>query len=432
MTVATSKPGSTPPGASGTSPLARIRPALAGLRPQRAGVVYALALLILVLLIATSAKHLPAYLSSVNVSNVLSQSAPDAILAVFMTVVLISGNFDLSVASVAALAAALALKTIDSIGTAPAVLLALGVGVAVGSVNAVLVQKIGVNAFIVTLGSMTAVRGIVLIALGGESVTANSRALVALDSTVYKVPPVVAVLVGVLLLVLAGIRVRGLNDENAPPLDGFFLAFIACAVLLIVVAVIAPALLTQPLPVWLMIWVTIGVSAVLRFLVPGRNLYAVGSNAEAARLSGINVNLYKMTPFVLTGLASAGVGLLYAGRFNSVDPNALTGTELTVIAAAILGGTSLFGGAGHVAKSVLGTVVLFTLSNGFNMLNLGSNYQYVVQGAVLIAASAVYTIAAKAPARRAQADRPDVGAAAPSEVTAADQAASPHPAVRGA
>jgi D-xylose transport system permease protein len=72
------------------------------------------------------------------------------------------------------------------------------------------------------------------------------------------------------------------------------------------------------------------------------------------------------------------------------------------------------------------------LSNGFNMLNLGSNYQYVVQGAVLIAASAVYTIAAKAPARRAQADRPDVGAAAPSEVTAADQAASPHPAVRGA
>ncbi|MDX6213213.1 MAG: ribose transport system permease protein [Frankiales bacterium] len=432
MTVATSKRGSTPPGASGTSPLARVRPALAGLRPQRAGVVYALALLIVVLLIATSAKHLPAYLSSVNVSNVLSQSAPDAILAVFMTVVLISGNFDLSVASVAALAAALALKTIDSIGTAPAVLLALGVGVAVGSVNAVLVQKIGVNAFIVTLGSMTAVRGIVLIALGGESVTANSRALVALDSTVYKVPPVVAVLVGVLLLVLAGIRVRGLNDENAPPLDGFFLAFIACAVLLIVVAVIAPALLTQPLPVWLMIWVTIGVSAVLRFLVPGRNLYAVGSNAEAARLSGINVNLYKMTPFVLTGLASAGVGLLYAGRFNSVDPNALTGTELTVIAAAILGGTSLFGGAGHVAKSVLGTVVLFTLSNGFNMLNLGSNYQYVVQGAVLIAASAVYTIAAKAPARRAQTDRPDVGAAAPSEVTAADHAASPHPAVRGA
>ena len=413
------------------SALARIRPALGGLRPQRAGVVYALALLVLVLVIATATKHLPAYLSTVNVSNILSQSAPDAILAVFMTVVLISGNFDLSIASVAALAAALALKTIDSIGTAPAIILALVVGVAVGAVNAVLVQKIGVNAFIVTLGSMTAVRGIVLIALNGQSVTANSRALVALDSTVFKVPPIVAMLAGVLILVLAGIRLRRLNGDNAPPLDGYFLALITCAVLLVVIPVIAPALLTQPLPVWLMIWVTVGVAAALRFLVPGRNLYAVGSNAEAARLSGINVDLYKMAPFVLTGLASAAVGLLYAGRFNSVDPNGLTGTELTVIAAAILGGTSLFGGAGYVAKSVLGTVVLFTLSNGFNVLNLGSNYQYVVQGAVLIAASAVYTIAAKAPARRTGAARSDVGGAAPSDMTAADRAETLHPAVSG-
>jgi D-xylose transport system permease protein len=437
MTVATSKLGSKPPrggapGAALMTPLGRIRPAFAGLRPQRAGVVYALVLLVLVLVIATTAKHLPTYLSTVNVSNILSQSAPDAILAVFMTVVLISGNFDLSVASVAALAAALALKTIDSIGTAPAVVLALAVGVAVGAINAVLVQKIGVNAFIVTLGSMTAVRGIVLIALNGESVTAHSRALVALDSTAFKVPPMLAVLAGVLLLVLAGIRLRRLNEKNAPPLDGFFLSLIACAVLLVVIAVIAPALLTQPLPVWLMIWVTVGVAAALRFLVPGRNLYAVGSNAEAARLSGINVDLYKMAPFVLTGLASAGVGLLYAGRFNSVDPNGLTGTELTVIAAAILGGTSLFGGAGHVAKSVLGTVVLFTLSNGFNMLNLGSNYQYVVQGAVLIAASAVYTIAAKAPARRPQADRSDVGGAASSDMTATDRAETPRSPLSGA
>jgi D-xylose transport system permease protein len=435
MTVAASKLGSKPrdgaPVRSEPTALARIRPALASLRPQRAGVVYALVLLVLVLVIATMAKHLPAYLSTVNVANILSQSAPDAILAVFMTVVLISGNFDLSVASVAALAAALALKTIDSIGTAPAIILALAVGVAVGAINAVLVQKIGVNAFIVTLGSMTAVRGIVLIALNGESVTANSQALVTLDNSNYRIPPVAAVLAGVLLLVLAGLRLRRLNNGSAPPLDGFFLASVACAVLLVVIAVVAPALLTQPLPVWLMIWVTVGVAAALRFLVPGRNLYAVGSNAEAARLSGINVDRYKMMPFVLSGLAAAGVGLLYAGRFNSVDPNALTGTELTVIAAAILGGTSLFGGAGHVAKSVLGTVVLFTLSNGFNMLNLGSNYQYVVQGAVLIAASAVYTIAAKAPARRGPRDRSDVGGAAPPDVPAAERAESPHPEVSG-
>jgi D-xylose transport system permease protein len=187
---------------------------------------------------------------------------------------------------------------------------------------------------------------------------------------------------------------------TALPLDGFFVALIVSGVLLLIVSFVAPELLTQPLPVWLMVFVTVGVSLGLRFLVPGRKLYAVGSNPEAARLSGINVDFYKMAPFVLSGLAAAAVGLIYAGRFNSVDPNALTGTELTVIAACILGGTSLFGGAGYVGKSVLGTVILFTLSNGFNMLNLGSNYQYVVQGLVLIAASAVYTVASRSRSRR--------------------------------
>jgi D-xylose transport system permease protein len=408
---------------------ARIRPALAGLRPQRAGVVYALILLVAVLVISTAAKGQPEYLSSVNVSNILSQAAPAAILAVFMTVVLISGNFDLSIASVAALAAALALKTIDSIGTAPAIILALAVGAAVGTINAVLVQKVGVNAFIVTLGSMTAVRGVVLIALGGESVTAQSRSLVTLNSTIFRVPVPVALVIGVFLLVLALLRLRQVTDTTSPPLDGFFLALVASAVIILVVSIAAPALLTQPLPVWLMLWVTVGVSAALRFLVPGRNLYAVGSNAEAARLSGIKVDLYKMVPFVLIGLAAAGVGLLYAGRFNSVDPNGLTGTELTVIAAAILGGTSLFGGAGYVGKSVLGTVVLFTLSNGFNVLNLGSNYQYVVQGAVLIAASAVYTVAARS---RRRANTPtDVGSAGPSAVPGDKSAETLSPAVGG-
>jgi len=394
---------------------ARVRPVLGALRPQRAGVVYALLLLVAVLVVTTAAKGQPSYLSSVNVSNILSQAAPDAILAVFMTIVLISGNFDLSVASVAALAAALALKTIDSIGTVPAVLLALAVGAAIGAINAVLVQKIGVNAFIVTLGSMTAVRGIVLIALDGQSVTAQSRSLVTLDNTLLRVPGPVALVVGVLLLALAALRLRRIAAPTAPPLDGFFLALVATAVITLAVPIVAPAMLTQPLPVWLMLWVTVGVSLALRFLVPGRNLYAVGSNAEAARLSGIKVDRYKMAPFVLTGLASAGVGLLYAGRFNSVDPNGLTGTELTVIAAAILGGTSLFGGAGYVGKSVLGAIVLFTLSNGFNVINLGANYQYLVQGAVLVAASAVYTIAARSRrgAGRAEQAGPDAGSTAP-------------------
>jgi D-xylose transport system permease protein len=382
----------------------RLRSASHSLRPQRAGVVYALVLLVLILVITTVAIGQPPYLSSINISNVLGQVAPDAILAVFMTVVLISGNFDLSVASVAALSAAIALETIDKIGTVPAILLALAVGAVVGVANAILVQKVGVNAFIVTLGAMTAVRGVVLIVLNGESVTAKSQALVTIDDVVLGVPFWVGALVGIGLIAIAVFRFRQARRSTALPLDGFFVALIIAGILMLIVSFAAPDLLTQPLPVWIMVFVTVAVSLGLRFLVPGRKLYAVGSNPEAARLSGINVNFYKMAPFVLSGIAAAAVGLIYAGRFNSVDPNALTGTELTVIAAAILGGTSLFGGAGYVGKSVLGTVILFTLSNGFNMLNLGSNYQYVVQGVVLIAASAVYTVASRSRNRRKLAD----------------------------
>ncbi|MCU1505689.1 MAG: D-xylose transport system permease protein [Microbacteriaceae bacterium] len=379
---------------------ARLRSASQSLRPQRAGVVYALVLLVVILVVTTVVMGQPTYLSSTNISNILGQVAPDAILAVFMTVVLISGNFDLSVASVAALSAAIALKTIDTIGTIPAILVALAIGAIVGFVNAILVQKVGVNAFIVTLGAMTAVRGVVLIVLNGESVTATSRDLVTIDEVVLSFPYWVGALVGIGLLALAVFRFRQARLSTALPLDGFFVALIIAGVVTLIISFAAPDLLAQPLPVWIMVFVTVAVSLGLRFLVPGRKLYAVGSNPEAARLSGINVNFYKMAPFVLSGLAAAAVGLIYAGRFNSVDPNALTGTELTVIAAAILGGTSLFGGAGYVGKSVLGTVILFTLSNGFNMLNLGSNYQYVVQGVVLIAASAVYTVASRSRNRR--------------------------------
>jgi D-xylose transport system permease protein len=150
-------------------------------------------------------------------------------------------------------------------------------------------------------------------------------------------------------------------------------------------------LLNETAPVWIMIGLTVLTSLVLRYTVVGRNLYAVGGNPEAARLSGINVDRYKMAALVLNGFVAAGVGVLYAGKFNSVDPTLLTGSELTVIAAAVLGGTSLFGGSGYVSKSVIGTLILFTLSNGFNVLNIGSNYQNVVQGSVLVAAAALYT-----------------------------------------
>ncbi|MDX6727734.1 MAG: ribose transport system permease protein [Baekduia sp.] len=406
-----------PPIARASAP--RFGSVRAAFRPQRAGVAYALVLLVVALMIATAVRGQPAYLSVTNASNIVGQAAPYGILAIFMTVVLISGNFDLSVGSVAALAGAVALLTIDDVGTVGAVALALGAGLVAGTINAVLVQVIGVNAFIVTLGSLTAIRGVVLILLNGESVTAQSQALASFDAHTVAVPAALCVVVGGAVLAGAAARFRAaLRAADSVPLDGFFVASVAVGAGAIVLAIFAPGALTQPLPVWLMLALSLVVSLVLRFLTVGRNLHAVGSSPEAARLSGINVNRYKMVPFVLSGVAAAGVGVIFAGQFNSLDPNALSGTELTVIAAAILGGTSLFGGAGYVAKSVLGTIVLFTLSNGFNVLNLGSNYQYVVQGVVLVAASAIYTVASRGGTTRARAEpeTANAGADAASDV----------------
>jgi D-xylose transport system permease protein len=355
-----------------------------------AGVVYALVLLVAVITTMSQIQGRSGYLSSVNISNILDQTALVGILAIFMTVVLISGNFDLSVASTAALAGTIALETIDHYGVFLAIVFAILAGVVVGVVNALLVQKVGVNAFIVTLGTLTAVRGVVEVILDGQSITAKQTALLTMATYRWTMPTWLAILLAVAILV-AGVAAT-VRSGNRPRTLAEWSVSLLAGVALLLIAGVRPLLLDETVPTWLMIALAIITGAVLRFTVVGRNLYAVGGNAEAARLSGIPVDTYKMGAFVVNGAMAGVVGVLYAGRFNSVNPTVLTGAELTVIAAAVLGGTSLFGGAGYVGKSVLGALILFTLSNGFNVLNIGANYQNVVQGGVLVAAAALYTI----------------------------------------
>ena len=153
---------------------------LFGLREM--GVYYALLLLIIVLAIVTTYLGRANYLSVLNLSNVVYQSSLIAIMAVAMTVVLISGNFDLSVASVAALAAVLLIGNADTIGFWPAAALAIVAAMSIGLLNGVIVQYVGINAFIVTLGTMTAVRGLVLIYTDGRSLSAMARASLIVDA----------------------------------------------------------------------------------------------------------------------------------------------------------------------------------------------------------------------------------------------------------
>ena len=348
---------------------------------REAGVYYALLILLAVLAALAASRGLPSYLSAQNLGNIAYQASLVGIMGVAMTVMLITGAFDLSVGSVAALAAAVLVGLAGSIGFVPAAIAALCTAAAIGLVNGAIVQFVGINAFIVTLGTLTAVRGLVLILTDGRSLMVENPTvlahMLAFEST--RVPVFWAMLViAIALAVLGVIRRRPV----------IAIAGVVAAAL----ALIAGPSFAVAIPVIYLAAFTLVMWAVLRFTVIGRRLYAVGGNAEAARLSGINVHAYKLGAFVLSGVAAGFAGVLFGCRLGAINPTALQGSELTVIAAAILGGTSLFGGAGSVVKTVVGALLLFTLTNGFNILNLGANYQGLIEGVVVVAAAAIYTV----------------------------------------
>ncbi len=348
---------------------------------REAGVYYALLLLLFVLAGIAASHGLPAYLSGQNLGNIAYQASLVGIMGVAMTVMLITGAFDLSVASVAALAAAVLVGLAGRIGFAPAVVAALCTAATIGLINGAIVQFVGINAFIVTLGTLTAVRGLVLILTDGRSLMVEDagvlQQMLAFEST--RVPLFWPLLIVALLLLGRG----AMRKRTFAVMAGGLVAALAF---------LAGPALTVAAPVAYLVAFTAAVGFVLRFTVIGRRLYAVGGNAEAARLSGINVHAYRLGAFVLSSVAAGFAGVLFGCRLGAINPTALQGSELTVIAAAILGGTSLFGGAGSVVKTVVGALLLFTLTNGFNILNLGANYQGLIEGIVVVAAAAIYTV----------------------------------------
>ena len=363
---------------------------------REAGVYYALLILLGILAAIAHARGLPNYLTPQNLGNIAYQASLVGIMGVAMTVMLITGAFDLSVASVAALAAAVLVGLAPQIGFPLAAVAALTTAAAIGLLNGAIVQFVGINAFIVTLGTLTAVRGLVLVLTDGRSLMverADTLAqMLAFEST--RVPlfwPVLAIALA--LFALGAVRRSALQ--------------LASAAILVALTLLAGRDVAVAAPVIYLAVFTAIVWAVLRFTVVGRRIYAVGGNAEAARLSGINVHAYKLGAFVLSSVAAGFAGILFGCRLGAINPTALQGSELTVIAAAILGGTSLFGGAGSVVKTVVGALLLFTLTNGFNILNLGASYQGLIEGVVVIASAAIYTVGGE----RRRARRPIVDTA---------------------
>ncbi|WP_246812775.1 ABC transporter permease [Ensifer sp. ENS07] len=359
-----------------------------GLREM--GVYYALILLIVVLAIMTSYLGKANYLSTQNLTNVLYQTSLTAMMAAAMTVILITGNFDLSVASVAALSAAVLVGTAETFGFTNAILLAMAVAILCGLVNGAIVMGLGINAFIVTLGTLTTIRGLVLLYTDGRSLQVQDIDILLqmknFEGQIFDVG-VGAAVVGLLMMAFGVWRLMRARSLT-PVMVGMILGGICLAV----VSWASGFRLVLRAPV-VYTGVFVGfVWFVLSFTTIGRRVYAVGGNPEAARLSGVNVFAYKLGAFVFCSAVAGFAGILFATRLRSMAPTALQGMELTVIAAAILGGTSLFGGAGSVVKTVAGALLLYSLTNGFNILNLGANYQGVLIGIVVVAAAAIYTV----------------------------------------
>lgn len=365
---------------------------LFGLREM--GVYYALIFLVLILALASGYTGRVNYLSMQNVTNVLHQSSLTAIMAIAMTVILITGNFDLSVASVAALAAVLLIGLADRLGFWPAVGVSMLVSVLAGLLNGSIVQYLGINAFIVTLGTLTAIRGMVLIYTDGRSLSVENTEVIAAmrafeSGRIAVATPLLAL--GALLVAAGGVvAVRLRRDgRRVSPVSVGMVAGGLCA---FVAGWFGGEALSVSKAVIYMVVFAAAIWFVLGFTTIGRRVYAVGGNPEAARLSGIHVRRYRMAAFVLCSAAAGFAGVMFAARLRSINPAALQGAELTVIASAILGGTSLFGGAGSVVKTLAGALLLFTLTNGFNMLNLGANYQGLIEGTVIVIAAAIYTV----------------------------------------
>lgn len=251
------------------------------------------------------------------------------IIACTMLFCLAAGEFDLSVGSTVALAGVLAATLTNLSGRVGLGMLG-GVlaGGAVGLVNGIVISRLGVGALIATLATMQIVRGLGLMVSGGSAVGVSNT--------------------------------------------GFY--------------VLGNSRLLLPTPVWILIGSLVVFGLLLHRTTFGRNALAIGGNAEAARLAGIGVVRIKVTIFVLQGLMAGFAGVISASQMTSGQPNTALGLELRVISACVLGGVSLAGGVGSILNVVVGVLIMGTVQNVMDLLNVPTFYQYVASGAILLAA----------------------------------------------
>ncbi len=373
----------------------------------RGGDVGALpAVLGLVVLCIVFAALRPVFLSEGNFANLLVQGAGVAVIAMGLVFVLLLGEIDLSAGYMAGVAAAVLATMLAGGWSWPAATAAaLVTGAVTGLLLGTLIARLGIPSFVVTLAAFLAFQGILLIIIGqGGTIPIRNDVIVAIANS--NVPPLLGwILWGVGMAAFAAVtflgaarrRQKGLPNDPLPVLLARIglLALVTGFVVLILnqnrarnpnFATLAGVPVVVPIVVVLLILL----SFVLRRTAYGRHVYAVGGNAEAARRAGINVAMIRTSVFIIGSTLAAIGGIILASRLNSVSPG--TGgsnTLLYAVGAAVIGGTSLFGGKGRVVDAILGGAVIAVIDNGMGLLGASSGVKFVVTGLVLLVAASV-------------------------------------------
>ncbi len=295
-------------------------------------------LVILIIFFSFSSEY---FLNFENLITVILQTAVIGTLAIGATFIIITAGIDLSVGAVMAVSGVSAGVAIQAgFPVIPGALIGIFVGASFGFVCGFLVAKPKIPPFIVTLGMMMIARGITMVLTQGRAIYFR------------KTPEFAAISQGKLF-------------------DSI------------------------PYPVIYLLLIAVITGFILKKTVIGRYIYAVGSNEEAARLSGINVAKTKLFTYTLAGLLSGIGGIILAARLNSAQPTAGLGYELDAIAAAVIGGTSLMGGVGTVTGTIIGAFIMAILKNGLNLMNVSQFWQMVAMGVVVIGAVYLDTVRKK-------------------------------------
>jgi ribose transport system permease protein len=303
--------------------------------PDVRGIIGQLGLLLVVVLFLVIMSFLsPVFLSWTNLSNLLVQSTILMTLALGQTFVIMTRGIDLSIGGIMALSSSIGLGLIvhQGFNSVTGILVMMLIGLALGIFNGLAVTKLGITPLIVTLATLGICRGGVFVFTNGANIT--------------PVPEI--------------FRVIG---------SGRFFGLPNVVIIVLVLAVIAHLVLSRT--------------------VYGRSVYATGGNAMAARLAGIRTDRIVVIAYAISGLSAALAGLLTTARLESAGPRAGVGIELTVIAAAVIGGTSLFGGQGNIPGTLLGVILISLVANAVNLLRVPPAWDELVKGVVIFFAALV-------------------------------------------